>query len=172
MFPDTQQIDKVKLPKGAGSMIIRIATTKDVLSISQLYEDFYKFNHLQQPYYYAEAKESSQYPQSVIDGTNGDIFVAEIDNMIIGFIHIEQDKTPSFPSVVEHKFACIVDFYVMSEYRKHGVGKSLLEKAKEWSINRGLEYLELFVLENNEIGKSFYKKENFATVSQTMRYVL
>ena len=153
-------------------MNIRIAKTRDIVSISRLYDEFYKYNYSQQPYYCAEAKESGQYPQSVIDGTKGDIFVAEIDNMIIGFIHVEEDKTPPFPSVIQHRFTCIVDFYVMPEYRKRGIGKSLLEKAKEWSINRGLEYLELFVLEENEIGKSFYKQENFMTTSCVMRYIL
>lgn len=153
-------------------MNIRIAKTRDIVSISRLYDEFYKCNYSQQPYYCAEAKESGQYPQSVIDGTNGDIFVAEIDNMIIGFIHVEEDKTPPFPSVVQHGFACIADFYVMPEYRKHGIGKSLLEKTKEWSIQRGLEYIELFVLEENEVGKNFYKRENFMTASCTMRYIL
>jgi ribosomal protein S18 acetylase RimI-like enzyme len=154
-------------------VIIRTASVKDVLSIGKLYEDFWKFNSSQQPYYYAEAKESGQYPQSVIDGTTGDIFVAENDDgEIIGFIHIEEEKTLPYAAIVQHRFACIVDFFVLPEHRKRGVGKSLLEKSKEWSLSRELDYIEMFVLEENEIGKKFYKRENFKTTSQTMRYIL
>lgn len=153
-------------------MIIRIANTNDMESISHLYDEFYKYNNSLQPSFCTNAKESGQYPQSVIDGATGDIFVAEIESVIIGFIHVEEDNTPAFPSVAPHRFACIMDFYVKSEYRKRGVGKALLEKVKGWSLNRKLEYLELLVLEENKIGKDFYKQENFKTASYTMRYTL
>lgn len=94
-----------------------------------------------------------------------------MDNALIGFVHVEEEKTPPYPSVVQHAFACIVDFYVMAEHRKRGVGKALLEKVKAWAVNRGLEYLELFVLEENEAGKDFYQQAGFKTASCTLRYV-
>jgi ribosomal protein S18 acetylase RimI-like enzyme len=153
-------------------MTIRIATANDIESISCLYDEFYKYNHSQQPFFCAVAKESGEYPKSVIDGSTGDIFIAEIGGAIIGFIHIEEEKTPPFPSVAQHKFACIVDFYVTPDYRKRGVGKALLEQVKKWSVNRKLEYLELFVLEENKVGINFYKRENFDVASYTMRYIL
>jgi len=150
---------------------IRLAQIGDIVAISRLYDDFYKYNNMQQPYFSAEVKENGDYPKSVIEGTNGDIFVSEINGEIVGFIHVEEGKTPPYPSVIQHKFACITDFYVMPDYRKRGIGKLLLGKAKEWSINRGLEYMELLVLEENEIGKSFYEKEQFRNFSHTMRYI-
>ena len=153
-------------------MLVRMANTKDIVAISRLYGEFFKYNNALHPFFCADVIESGEYPQSVIDGETGDIFVAEIDNSIVGFIHVEEDKTPPYPSVVQHKFACIVDFYVMAEYRKHGVGKALLKKVKGWSTNRGLEYIELFVLEENEIGKGFYKREDFKTTSCKMHYIL
>lgn len=45
-----------------------------------------------------------------------------------------------------------------------------MEGAKHWAKSRSLDYLELMVLENNDIGKSFYERENFMTVSRTMRF--
>ncbi|MCL2035616.1 MAG: GNAT family N-acetyltransferase [Oscillospiraceae bacterium] len=156
-------------------MLVRIATVEDIEQISRLFDEFFKYNHSQQPSFCAAAKESGQYPKSVVEGTTGVIFVAETDDTehtVIGFIHVEEDKTPAYPSVVPHRFATIVDFYVTPQYRKRGAGKALLEKAKEWAISRGLAYLELFVLEENEIGKSFYRREKFVTASHTMRYVL
>jgi len=153
-------------------MIVRIATAKDIVPISQLLDEFFRFNHSQQPLFCADVKESGQYPKSVIDGATGDFFVADIDNAIVGFVHVEEDKTPQFPSVVQHKFACITAIYVTPEYRKRGVGKALLEKVKEWALVRNLEYLELFILAENETGKSFYSHENFTTASHTMRYML
>jgi len=74
--------------------------------------------------------------------------------------------------VVPHKFACVVDLYVEPEYRKCGVGKALLESVKEWTKSRGLEYLELSVLEENLIGRNFYEREISKPALNTLRYVL
>ena len=150
-------------------MKIRFATKDDIELINKLFTEFYAYNAMQQPKYYVSAKESGKYPNAIIDSENGDIIVAVVNDVIIGFIHIEVDNTPSYPSVVSHRFACIVDFFVVKQHRKKGIGRLLLEEAKLWAQSRQLEYLELMVLENNEVGQSFYKRENFSTVSQTMR---
>lgn len=150
----------------------RSAHAEDVPTLCRLYDDFYRYNSLQQPYFYAAAKETGQYPQSVISGTSGDLLVAETGNEIIGFLHIEEDGTPPYAALVQRRFACVVDFYVTPEYRKRGVGQALFEQAKAWAANRRLEYLELSVLEENELGKRFYRRQNFSSDSVVMRYRL
>ncbi len=150
-------------------MNIRLAIHDDVEAISDLYTQFFTYNAEQQPKYYVAARESGAYPMSVIDSNKGDIIVAEIDNAIVGFVHVEEDATPPYPSILSHKFVCIVDFIVNKQYRKNGIGQLLLEKVKDWAKARKLEYIELMVLENNDIGKAFYDREHFATVARTMR---
>ena len=152
-----------------GNMEIRLATKNDIKEISGLFTEFYAYNAMQPPKYYAASTESGQYPGAVIDSHGGDIIVAVIDGAIVGFLHIEEDKTPPYPSVAAHRFACIVDFIVTEHHRKAGIGHKLLEEARQWARARQLEYLELMVLENNDIGRSFYERENFSVVSQTMR---
>ena len=153
-------------------MKTRIAISNDIPSLKKLYDEFYAYNAEQHPNYYLPAIESGHYPQSVIDGDGGDIFVVEIKGAIVGFIHVEKDETPRFPSVTPHKFASIIDFYVKPQYRKRGMGKDLLESVKEWARQRSLDYIELLVLKENKIGQKFYERENFETSSQTMRYIL
>ena len=150
-------------------MNIRFATKDDIEPISKLFTEFYAYNAMQQPKYYVSAKENGKYPNTVIDSENGDIIVAVVDDAIIGFIHIEADNTASYPSVVSHRFACIVDFFVVEQHRNKGIGNLLLEEAKLWARTRQLEYLELMVLESNAVGRNYYERKNFSTVSQTMR---
>ena len=150
-------------------MNVRIAIKDDVKAISNLFTEFYAYNAAQQPKYYVAANENGKYPTAVIDSQNGDIIVVVCDGVIVGFIHIEEDKTPPYSSVVSHRFACIVDFIVTEQYRKIGIGHLLLDGAKQWARSRQLEYLELMVLENNDGGRHFYERENFSPVSQTMR---
>jgi len=153
-------------------IVVRIANSSDIESICGLYDEFYKYNNMQQSFSCAEVKENGIYPKYVIEGITGDIFISELDEKIVGFIHAEECNTPPYPSIVQRKFAFIIDFFVIPEHRKKGIGKLLLEKVKEWAINRKLEYLELIVLNENETGKNFYKKECFKITSHTMRYVL
>ena len=150
-------------------MNIRLAAKDDIESINKLFTEFYAYNAAQQPEYYVSAKEIGEYPATVIDSENGDIIVAVVDDGIVGFVHIEADQTPRYPSVTLHRFACIVDFFVAKQHRKIGIGRLLLEEAKLWARSRQLEYLELMVLENNGVGQNFYERENFSIVSRTMR---
>lgn len=153
-------------------MNTRIAISDDLPSLKKLYDEFYAYNAEHQPNYCLPAIESGHYPQSVIDGDGGDIFVVEVKGAIVGFIHVEKDETPPFPSVAPHKFASIIDFFVKPQYRKRGMGKALLESAKEWARERRLDYIELLALKENKIGQKFYERENFEISSHTMRYIL
>ena len=150
-------------------MLIRLATYDDIPELNVLFTDFFEYNAAQQPKNCIASKEDGQYPNIVINSADGDIYVAEAEGRIIGFIHVKMDKTPPYPSVTPHKYARIVDFFVGVKYRKKGIGSSLLDDVKQWARARTLEYIELMVLENNAVGKSFYKREYFTTVSHTMR---
>jgi GNAT superfamily N-acetyltransferase len=153
-------------------MKVRLAHSGDIGAICMLYQKFYEYNAKQQPDYYRFVEESGKYPESVINGNGGDLYVAETADGIIGFIHVEEERTEPYPPVVPHKYAYIVDLYVEPEHRRGGVGKALLESVKGWAKDRGLEYLELLVLDENLIGRSFYERENFKPASHKMRYAL
>lgn len=153
-------------------MNVRLAMLDDLQAISNLLTEFFEYNASQQPENYASAIENGEYPCTVINSNMGDFIVAEFDNEIIGLIHIEEDKTPPYPSVKPHKYACIVDFIVKEQYRKQRIGHLLLERAKSWTESRKLEYIELMVLENNQTAQKFYQQEQFTTTSRTMRLSL
>ena len=150
-------------------MTIRLARLEDIPQISGLLSEFFDYNAKQQPTDYIATVENGKYPNSVLDSDTGVFFIAETNSTIIGLIHIEEDSTPPYPSIASHKFACIVDFFVKPQYRKKNIGHLLLEEAKAWALSRNLDYIELTVLENNEVGKNFYNKANFIEASRTMR---
>jgi len=150
-------------------MEVRLAKKSDISAICRLYEQFFEYNANQQPQYYKKAEESGKYPESVIESKSADLFVADNCGTIIGFIHISEDKAPPFGAFVPHKYAVIIDLMVEESYRRQGIGKKLLDAARQWSKDRGLDYIELMVLQENEQGITFYHSENFKIVSHTMR---
>ena len=148
---------------------IRQATLKDINEIAVLYQEFYALNALSQPEYYQEATETGAYSRSVIESRQGDLLIATEADAVIGLIHVEESKTPPYAPIVQHRFAEVIDLIVETSFRKKGVGTLLINAARQWAKNRGLDYLELFVLSENQGGIAFYHRTGFRTVSHNMR---
>lgn len=143
----------------------------DIDTLRNLYSEFYAFNAALQPYFYMQVKESGDYPCEELKNDSAAIFLAFMDNKCIGFIHIREESTPPYPSVAKHRFGLIVDVFVRENYRHQGAGGLLVSCAKEWAARRGLEYLELMVLNNNYDSIRFYEKLFFRATSTTMTLV-
>ncbi len=150
-------------------MTIRPAVKLDIPEINALYNQFYQYNANQQPCFYQAAEEDGKYPLRVMNSLYEGLFAAVENGEVIGFIHVAEDKTPQYKPVVPHRFAVIIDLFVHENYRKRGAGKALMNAAKQWAKERGLDYIELMVLYENEQGIEFYRNEGFKTVSHMMR---
>ena len=150
-------------------METRLATLNDIEPLCRLCSEFFAYNAGLQPEYCRAAKEDGRYPESVITSTGADILLAEQGGVIVGFIHIKEAATPTFESVVPHRYAEIVGFMVASAHRNKGIGKELLEAAKGWSKARSLDYLELMVLSNAQDAIRFYRQGGFDVAAHIMR---
>lgn len=152
------------------SIIIRKATPNDIPKLCQLYSEFYHNNASLQPKYCRDTLESGDYPSTVINSKTGILFVAELKKEVVGFIHLEQEDTPNFPSVVPHKYGVLMDLFVSKSHRRKGVASHLLSEANQWLLDNQLEYMELMVLNNNSDGISLYERNGFKTKSHIMRW--
>ena len=76
--------------------------------------------------------------KTILEHKDHDAFVAEDDGQVIGWIGVMQSITlESYPH-------CEVKGLVIDDaYRHKGIGKLLLEKAKEWGRSRGNSKLRL-----------------------------
>ncbi len=154
---------------GSGFMSIRLATLDDVAAVSALYGEFFAFHAELQPGYSRATKETGSYPAHIITSENEDLIVAEADAAIVGFLHILEDTTPPYDSVVPHRFAECVDLFVAPEHRKRGIAAALLNTAKNWAKSRRLDYIELKVVAGNKNAIHFYSRQGFHTAMHTMR---
>ena len=153
-------------------MEVRLATMNDIDALCPLLTEFFAHNARLQPMYCIADNETGVYPKTIIESDNSDFLIAVDNEIIIGFIHINQMKTPPYGSIVSHEFAEIMAFMVTASHRKQGIGGMLIEAAKQWSKERNLNYIELISLINAEEANSFYDKKDFTTVSHIRRYPL
>ena len=150
---------------------LKTATLHDLEPIKSMYCDFFACHAELQPLYYKKS-DSGDYPSNIIKSETADIIIASEAGNIVGFVHVSEEKTPPYDSLVQYCYAVCVDLFVLPLHRKNGIGTMLIGAAKDWAKRRGFAYIELNALANNGEAVRLYEKEGFNTVQKVMRFTL
>jgi GNAT superfamily N-acetyltransferase len=97
-----------------------------------------------------------------------EVFVAEIDGSIAGFVTVYDE----FNSVRFGHRAWVEDLAVDPERRSQGLGKALLDAAKDWARERGASHLELDSAETRADAHRFYEREEPSWKSVSFGWLL
>ena len=81
------------------------------------------------------------------------IFVAIADDMTLGFTQLY----PSFSSVSVRRLWILNDLFVSPAARRGGVGRRLLERAREWAVETEAKGLTLTTAVTNSAARSLYE---------------
>ena len=81
------------------------------------------------------------------------IFLASADGMALGFTQLY----PSFSSVSLKRLWILNDLFVSPAARRGGVGRRLLERAREWAVETGAKGLTLTTALTNSAARSLYE---------------
>ena len=100
-----------------------------------------------------------------IKGENTIIFVAEIGGKIVGY----SLGWVSQPWAYKGKRGYICDCFVEKSYRRHGIGKALIEATLNWFIKKGIECVEADVYSANVPSLRLFKKLGFEEVFKRLR---
>lgn len=109
----------------------------------------------------------NNYFENLYTKNNNILYIALEENKIIGYIYVRIITSDNGPEI-EHE-SLIDGLYVLEEYRNNGVATSLIEKAKKWSISKGVKYISLNALCKNDNALSLYKKEGFNDFSLNLK---
>jgi len=151
---------------------IREATANDYDNLCELFSEIDTLHRVNLPDIFQKpngaAREKDYYLGLVADENIG-LFVVEMDEKLIGFVHVLVRDTPVFPVIIPQHYAVIDGIAVKSEFQNHGIGKMLMEKAQEWATTNGVVFIELNVYEFNKNAISFYERLGYQISSQRMR---
>ncbi|TMV48194.1 GNAT family N-acetyltransferase [Paenibacillus mesophilus] len=87
-----------------------------------------------------------------IDNPDQIIYLAFVGNQAVGRIQLRRNW---------NKYAYIEDIAVDRSYRKHGIGRRLIEQAKRWAKAGGMPGIMLETQNNNVRACKFYEKCGF-----------
>jgi GNAT superfamily N-acetyltransferase len=145
---------------------IRAATHEDVAELVSAYEWLFAPPGSQPPMW--DAVKAAARLHAAIDAPPATVLVADVDGAIAGFCTVYFD----FESVRFGRRAWVEDLAVDPERRSQGLGKALLDAAKDWGRERGASHLELDSAPARTDAHRFYDREDPSWTSVSFGWVL
>ncbi len=154
---------------------IRRAQKQDAHRIAQLLETIAELHHKGRPDIYAGggAKYGIEDVEKKIADDNEIIFVAvnEVD-YVLGYTISKIYTTENDGIIIGQKKMYIDDVCVDSQFRKHGIGKMLMETTKQMAVDEDCSICELNVWAFNENAIKFYESCGMSKQRIYMEYKL
>ncbi|MBY5441628.1 GNAT family N-acetyltransferase [Rhizobium leguminosarum] len=148
-----------------GSFVIRRACQSDAVALSnfaaRLFRATYSSNTAAadlDAYIYKNFNRERQ--EAEIVDLSAAVFLATIDDLIIGFAQVVVGST-------ESRSALLNRICIDAEWRGSGLANDLLDTVVSESAQRGVTRLELTVFERNARAIAFYKRAGFAATGST-----
>jgi len=94
------------------------------------------------------------------------VFVAEIKDHVVGYIHAEKYNTLYFETMVN-----ILGLAVLADYRRNGVGKALLTHTENWAKELGINFMRLNSGINRKGAHDFYRAMKYDNEKEQIRFM-
>jgi ribosomal protein S18 acetylase RimI-like enzyme len=144
---------------------LREARESDVETLIDLVVRLKRLNSEFDPLFSARndcAERAREYLLNAIHDSKGHlILVAEDMGKIVGVLKADIRERLFYSPSIE---GAIVDFYVMPEYRRKGLGRMMLEKAIVMLRERGAQLITAEFPTQNQIAINFYNKMGFRSL--------
>lgn len=132
--------------------VIRKAVADDILECLMLFKQFHKEAKL--PYSW-DANKTQKVFLETLSVDNFEIFVAEKDKELIGFISCMYME-PLFSS---DKVSTDIAWFVHKDHRNSTTGFRLMKVYEEWALSKGIKYIGMAYLERvTDLSKVYEKK--------------
>jgi ribosomal protein S18 acetylase RimI-like enzyme len=95
-------------------------------------------------------------------GSSGRVFVADIDQTVVGFVGVIARVDPTDPDEEATPYTYISDLVVLPAYRRRGLGSALLRQAEGYARDHGMTLLRINVLAKNQIAGQLYRSFGFS----------
>jgi ribosomal protein S18 acetylase RimI-like enzyme len=141
---------------------IRKATQDDTGAIVELWNELMDFHKKQDRRFTRSAdghKRFAEFVSGRIAHETSCVLIAEQQDEIVGYCLAAISK---YPPVYEHQeYGMIFDLAVTENFRRQGIGQTLVETALQWFSEQKISRVEVRVATANEISTAFWKEMGF-----------
>lgn len=114
-------------------------------------EDLYKINTEEMGYDFS-IEETREKLLALVDSTKDKIYVAIVNNKVVGYIHANDYDVIYAPHMKN-----IMGIAVLQQYKRHGIGKALLDAVEAWARQTGVYSIRLVSGETRTGAHEFYR---------------
>ena len=100
---------------------------------------------------------------------SGQVFVAELDGGIIGFVCVWGRVPPQEPDEPQADYAYVSDLVVLDAWRRRGIGRALLERAEAYARSLGMDAIGIGVMAGNQNARALYEARDYHEVHVELR---
>jgi ribosomal protein S18 acetylase RimI-like enzyme len=144
---------------------IRVAQKTDIPAMANLLSELFAI----EVDFQIDLEKQQRGLELLFESNQAVIFVAEIENQIIGMCSLQLLISTAQGS----KVGLIEDLIITKNHQKQGIGKQLLETVKNWAKQQGLTRLQLLADKNNQNALDFYQSNDWKTTQLiALRYLL
>lgn len=145
------------------SLEIRELGKKDIEIVLPIIQKMFLEHDLAEPNLFSPNSISTEkirkYLEEAIDDKDCKVFVALIDQEIVGTIRATIKDAPSFYK--DNRLGYIDDLVVKEEYRRRGIGGELINKTLEYYKSKGISLIESKIYEFNKPSQALSEKNGF-----------
>ena len=151
-------------------MDIRQANKNDITQMVPLLDEVSKLHIEKRPdvFKIKSHEEIKSNLEEMIQDESNFILIAEDKQVAVGVIICKVREINDHTNLKNTKVLWINEICVKQEYRRNGIGRSLIEKAKEIAKANNCLRLELNCWELNEGAMKFYEKQGLTTQKRVM----
>lgn len=133
---------------------------KEVGVLFDLYRQFYNYK--------TNLQASTKYIKDRINKNESFIFLCLYKKEPAGFVQLYE----TFDSLNINKKLILYDLYVDKKYRKNGIGRKLMDKAKKLAKFKKIQNIELSTAKNNKKAQSLYESLDYKRDKEYYSYFL
>ena len=112
-----------------------------------------------QPGYPSTEEKICEIMDLVLSHKDHQVFIAEIENSIVGYIHLIQSMR-----IGSNPFVEIAAFIIDESSRGGGVGSSLIEKSQKWATGKGLADIRIRSNIIRQEAHKFFQNRGFQNI--------
>lgn len=152
--------------------MVRFAEEKDLEKVNELRKQVNDIHVEGRPDIFKAGfcRELRDFARVLMNDENGDIIVAERDGIICGMVCVDYVNKPESPYGMARSFYHVQEIAVDENYRRHGVGKELLEFMIADAKKRNLNKIELDVWKFNDSAMEFYEAVGFRETRRWLEF--
>ena len=103
---------------------------------------------------------------SNLDKGREKVFVAEVNGIVVGYVHAEKYQTLYFEPMIN-----ILGLAVSAEFRRRGIGRMLLKHAERWSNEECIHKIRLNSGGSRKEAHSFYRAMGYSNEKEQIRFI-